>query len=120
MPELGNSLGEKSVFTYVSDAGGLINLLLDDDLVISNSGLSLGEAGQPKPLRFKPRVVFAQARVGGRVKRKALVCGTSDSALYATNVPQSFNIDGLIFTTTGRRGETQSFVSNGASLPPTP
>ena len=113
MAESGNRLGGKTVVTYVTDAGVLINLQLDTDLIISNAGLTIGTGGQPKPLRFTPRGVFAQARVGSRTVRKFLVCGTNDAALYATNVPQSFNIDGLVFTTTGRKGERQSFISNG-------
>lgn len=112
MAQSGNRLGTKTVVTYVTDAGVLINLQVDSDLIISNSGLEISQAGQPKPLRFKPRVVFAQARVDGRTVRKALICGTNDAGLYSTNVPQSFDIDGLNFTTTGRRGETQSFISN--------
>lgn len=117
MPQSGNRLGTKTVVTYVTDAGVLINLQLDSDLIISNSGLVIGQGGQPKPLRFKPRVVFAQAIVAGRTVRKALVCGTNDAGLFATNVPQSFELDGLVFTTTGRRGETQSYIGNGEIVP---
>lgn len=114
MPLAGNRLGTKSVYGYTTDAGVEINLLLDDDLVLTNSGLVLNDEGQPKPQRFKPRVVFAQAIVGNRVVRKALVCGTSAAALYASSTPQDVTIDGQVFTTTGRRGETQSFISNAA------
>ena len=114
MPLSGNRSGPKSVYGYTSDAGVQINLLLDDDLVIVNSGLVLSDEGQPKPQRFKPRVVFAQAIVNGAIIRKQLVCGSPTAPFYASNQPVDVVIDGLTFTTTGRRGETQSFLSNAA------
>lgn len=114
MPLDGNRLGRKSVYDYTDDTGKAISLLIDDNLAIVNSGLTLDSAGGPKPLRFHPRVVFAQAIIDGRVVRKTLICGTADSGLYKSNTSSAVQIDGRTFYTTGRRGEKLSFLSSGA------
>lgn len=109
----GNRLGSKSKYEYTSDTGAKYILTLDDDLVVTNSGLvplPANSTATPKPSRFQPRVVYAQQFIAGQGNaRKALVAGTTAAALYATNSPQELTIDGETFTTTGRRGETQTF-----------
>lgn len=112
MPRPGNRLGPRAVYQYTTDAGQEVNLLLDDDLVVTNSGLIFGDDGAPAPKRFKPRVVFIQAIVDNRVVRKSLVAGSNTAPLYASSVPQTVNLDGVAFVTTGRRGETQTFIGN--------
>ena len=106
----GNLLGPKSKVQYTSDAGIDYVLRVDDDLIASNSGLVLGDVGQPHPVGWAPRGVHCQAVVGGKTVRKFLICGTSAAGLYATNLPQTVTIDGVDFTTTGRKGEVQRFL----------
>ena len=106
----GNRLGEKIPVTYTSDTGELYNMRIDADLVIVGAGLIAGHSGSPAPKRFKPRVVYAQQPIApGKMARKKLICGTSDSGFYSNNTPVSIQIDGEFFTTTGRRGESLSF-----------
>jgi hypothetical protein len=108
MPLNGNRLGGKEKVQYVSDATQTYILTMDPDLIIVGSGLVLGNVGQTKPSRFKPRGVHAQLVEAGKIYRKFLVANAG-STLYASNTPQVVTIDGAGFTTTGRRGEIQSF-----------
>lgn len=109
----GNRLGSKSKYEYTSDLGVLYLLTLDDDLVVTNSGLAVAGSATiavPAPKRFRPRRVYAQQFIAGQgFARKQLVAGTSAAGLYATNSPQTVTIDGEEFTTTGRAGESQTF-----------
>lgn len=115
MPE-GQFSGTRSKYVYVDDAGTNYILTLDDSLVITNSGLVLFDPAAPPanscpaPKRFTPRVVFWQATATGfEGKRKSLVAGTVDAALYASNLASEFTVDGVTGTTTGRKGEKLSF-----------
>lgn len=110
MPLSGNRLGPKVQVVYKSDSGSDYNLKIDADLVIVGGGLIAGNTGGIKPLGCKPRGVHAQFIDTGKIYRKFFVCGTVDSALYATNTPQVITCDGAAFTTTGRRGEIQRFI----------
>lgn len=116
MPE-GQFLGNRARFVYTDDAGAKLLLTLDVTLVFINSELELydpdnppaGCLSAPGP-RFRPRVVFWEATDAGFVgKRKELVAGTANAGLYATNLPDQFNVDGVTGSTTGRRGERRSF-----------
>lgn len=109
----GNRLGNKTKVEYTSDLGTKYLLTIDDDLIISNSGLTVAGAtttAVPAPKRFKPRGVYAQQFIAGQgFARKFLIAGTAAAGLYATNSPQTVAIDGEDFVTTGRRGERQTF-----------
>ena len=109
MPLTGNRLGSKIKVEYKAENGATYVLRVDPDLVISNSGLNPGQNGGPPPKRWKPRGVYAQLEENGKIYRKFLIAGTVDATLYATNTPQVITIDGASFTTTGRRGEKQTF-----------
>jgi len=110
MPLNGNRLGGKVPVVYASDSGNSYNMKVDADLVIVGSALAAGATGSVKPLGFKPRGVHAQLIDAGKLYRKFFICGTSNAAIYATNVPAIIACDGANFTTTGRRGETQRFI----------
>ncbi|NJM10051.1 MAG: hypothetical protein HC883_03955 [Bdellovibrionaceae bacterium] len=108
MPFTGNRLGGKIKVQYTSDAAQDYVLTTDPDLVIVGSGLVAGNVGQTTPGRFKPRGVHAQLVDTGKIFRKFFVCNAG-SPLYSSNTPQAVVCDGATFTTTGRRGEKQTF-----------
>ena len=118
MPE-GQYSGQRKSYIYESDAGKTYILLLDSTLAsLANTGLveattANAATATPAPKRFKPRVVFWQGTLNGRVVRKALVCGDVTSTLYAKDTSQDVTIDGVAGSTTGRRGEKLSFVALG-------
>lgn len=113
MPE-GQYTGQKAIYEYTADSGETYLLSLDatlGDIAECNlTKANTNTTGLPKPLRFKPRVVFWQGTLDGRQVRKSLVCET-DSTLYETDKSSSLTIDGVTGKTTGRRGETFSYLN---------
>lgn len=103
-----NALGPRGRYVYTTDTGVNYTIETDVDLAAA-AGLSAVGATEPplKPSNIKPRVVFVQATVGGRLLRRDLVVN-ADSTLF-TDSRQTATIDGTAGTTTGRRGERVSF-----------
>lgn len=115
MPE-GQYSGQRRPYLYTSDSGEVFALLKDETLGdIAGTGLvrattaNIGNAS-PVPKRFMPRGVHWQGELDGDVVRKFLVCEATGT-LYQGNAPQAVTIDGVAGTTTGRRGEQQTFLS---------
>lgn len=109
----GQFLGSKDKFTYTTDSGKSIVLTLDTDLVMSNSGLAAYDAASPpanvtgKFNRFKPRGVYWQATAANyEGRRKFLIAGTANAALYTADAPTTVTVDGIAGITTGKRGES--------------
>lgn len=118
MPE-GQYTGQRKSYVYESDAGKKYILLLDSTLAeLAGTDLVAATAdnaatASPVPKKFKPRVVFWQGTLNNRTVRKALICGTVTSTLYAKDTSADLTIDGVAGSTTGRRGEKLSFVKLG-------
>lgn len=117
MPE-GQYTGQRKAYLYTPDSGDNIYLISTDATLGGLTGTGLVEAttanvanAQPAPKRFKPRVVFWQGKLGTRTVRKTIACGTTDAALYDSDSPQAVTIDGVLGSTTGRRGERLSFLN---------
>lgn len=106
-----NSLGARSYYGYTADSGDTYSYLTDDDLATS-VGATLEDGNEPFPRRFKPRGVYVQATVAGKVLRKFVICPDSTAAPYSQNTSATVTIDGTAFKTTGRRGESMSFANN--------
>ena len=112
----GNLLGQKVKVAYTTDSGVKIRLSRDIDLVPSSAGLATDLTGTtPRPTGFTPRGVYVEATIAGdenisdRKARKFIVCA-ANSTLYTSDQPQNVSIDGVVFKTTGRKGETQRFI----------
>lgn len=115
MPE-GQFTGKRSKYVYTDDRGEQVILKIDETLVIPTSALitydpAVNTTAESKPAGFKPRGVYWQVTAPGTLlgRRKFLVAGTPLAGIYASNVPQAFNIDGVAGITTGRRGEVLSY-----------
>jgi len=116
----GQSLGPRKKVAYETDANTTIRITTDATLAdLAGSGLSAASGTTAnKPLNFKPRGVYVQSLAIAAdpnngitavpVLRKFIICNKAGS-LYTSDTPQSVTIDGVAFTSTGRRGETQSF-----------
>ena len=113
----GQFTGKRLPYLYTSDAGESFLIRTDatlggvagTGLVPATTGNVGGATGAPK--RFKPRGVYWQGTLGGRIVRKFLICnGGNDSTLYISGTPQSLTIDGVAGVTTGRRGEKASYA----------
>lgn len=105
----GNTLGQRGRYAYTSDTGEIYNITTDVDLATA-AGLPAATAGtgSAKPARLGLRKVFLQGTVGGVTVRKSLTVNP-DSTLYNTDAPSTVTIDTVVFTTTGRKGESLSF-----------
>lgn len=112
----GQYSGRRRPYLYTSDSGEVFLLQKDETLGdLVGTGLTRATTGNvgnasPVPKRFEPRGVFWQGILGDRVVRKFLVCNATGT-LYAGNTPQAVNIDGVVGSTTGKRGEQQTFVA---------
>ena len=112
---VGQFTGTRSKYVYTTDTDDEYILELDDTLATLSPGLtafnpaSPGDA-TPAPRRFKPRGVHWQGTAAGfEKKRKFIICGKTDDALYDTTTSSTLTIDGAAGKTTGRRGETLTF-----------
>jgi hypothetical protein len=119
----GQYTGRRSAYLYTSDAGQQYLIRTDDTLATAaGTGLIAATTGnsaaaQSPPKRFKPRGVHWQGTLNGRIVRKFLICnGGNDASLYSSGIVINLTIDGVSGSTTGRRGEQQSY----ASLPSAP
>lgn len=112
MPE-GQFTGARAVYEYISD-NAAVYLLQMDETIGSLSELGLTKAttdttGIPAPKRFKPRGVYWQGELDSKVRRKFLVC-SSTSSLFQSDNSSELTIDGVQGSTTGRTGESLSFL----------
>lgn len=118
---LGQFLGKKNKYNYEDDGGRLYTITRDITLATdAKIGLTAFDPATNTdtlgtlPKGFQPRGVYWQANAdqGDEVAgaRKFIICGTALAPLYDSNGPQSLTIDGIVGTTTGRRGESLSFI----------
>jgi hypothetical protein len=113
----GNTLGERRYYKYTSDKDVNYSYLTDQDLGTAVSA-ELNDTFPPMPRRFKPRGVYAQATINGKLVKKFLVIGATTNTAWADK-STTITIDSQSFKTTGRRGESLTFGSNPTAAPPT-
>ena len=118
----GNLLGPRATYIYTPDVAGTLYLYTtDEDLAIP--GLGAGAAApvefdpanpptpvpQAAPKNFTFRTVFAQDAAGNR---KSLIVADPTAALFNTTIRTAIpDLAGATdFVTTGRKGETLSFL----------
>lgn len=119
MPE-GQFGGSRATYEYIAESGAVYQLSLDETLGgITDAGLNRATTdttATPAPKRFKPRGVYWEGTLDSKVRRKFIVCA-STSTLYQSDTSQDVTIDGVAGKTTGRRGETLSFLKLDAATP---
>lgn len=116
MPE-GQFAGSKGRYIYQSDTGINYTITRDETLAgLAGTGLVEYDPAAPpasfggaKPSQLKPRVVFWEGVLGGVVRRKEIICGTTEAALYNSGSRQALTVDGVAGETTGRKGEKFTF-----------
>lgn len=112
----GQFTGKRGGYLYTDEAGREYLLLLDNTLAtLAGTGLvrattANSTTSSPKPIRFKPRGVYWESTTSATPGRKFIICGTQLSALYASNAPVALTIDGIAGVTTGRKGESLSYL----------
>lgn len=108
MPDNGNTLGSRKLYKYVDDVGTQLAYYTDEDLGAAVDADEPAEGATDLPRAFEPRGVYCRGKENALL-RKFLVIGDPASELYKTNLSKEVTIDGVVFVTTGRRGESKSF-----------
>lgn len=121
MPE-GQFLGTRSAYVYTTDSEDLYIIQVDDTMA-SLAGTELeaytGQSGaKPIVKRFKTRFVYWEAK--DRSKRKRIICGKPDAALYAQETSSTVTVDGVEGFTTGRVGEKMTYIRQKEAAPANP
>jgi hypothetical protein len=110
----GQFTGQKARYVYVADDGREFNRTGDVTLG-SLAGTANAVSGATAaadgalPRRFKPRGVYWQGVLDGRIVRKFLICGTQEAPLYVSVNRTALTVDGVAGQVVGRRGEQVTF-----------
>lgn len=110
---VGNRLGPRAVFLYVTDGGDTYNIQLDDS-VATAVGNTESAAANPsirasgrKP--FQPRYILLALQSDPTITKTAIV-GNPSNLLFARDVAGVVNINSVVWNITGRVGEKASFL----------
>lgn len=105
----GNVLGPRGTFTYQAGNGVTYNISLDRSVATAvgntlstNAALPVISSGGVIPL--SPRYILVRS-VDEPSKRKRIIIGDPDNALFASAAASNVTINGEVFTVTGRVGE---------------
>lgn len=117
----GQELGPKASYVYLADNSSSYIILRDNDLSLpSFTGLLLYAEGMTGfdslPRRVRPRGVHWMGFLNNRMIRKFIICGTPDSILFVARSSTQLTIGGIEGVTTGRRGETETFIRRSAAV----
>lgn len=105
---LGNVLGERRTYVYVTDAGVSYNMDVDNSIAVAvdntpstNAALPGLRVSQKRPLR--PRYILAENADG--TIRKRIVIGSAANPLFV-GTDSEFTANGVVFSVTYAQGET--------------
>lgn len=100
----GNSLGPRIWVKYIADSGANYAIQMDASIAASVEA-DFPASGTPNlPRRFKPRRLHLKS-ASGLHKSVVVPSSSFDAYLSGGNV----TIDGVVFTATGRSGESHTF-----------
>ncbi len=111
---VGNRLGPRAVFVYVTDGGATFNITLDESVA---SAVNNAESSQNLPTiratgrrPFAPRYILLSLQSDPRIKKTAII-GSVTNPLFERDVAGQVNINGVVWNITGRVGEKASFLA---------
>lgn len=110
---VGNRLGPRAVFTYVTDGGTSYNIQLDESVGNavgndeSSTNLPVIRASGRKP--FQPRYILLALDSDPTITKTAIICDVAN-ALFARDAAGDVTINGVAWNITGRVGEKASFL----------
>lgn len=104
---LGNVLGERRTYLYVSDRGDSYNMDVDNSIAVAVNNTPSTDAtlpglrvSQQRPLR--PRYILAE-NVDGTIRKK-IVIGSATNPLFI-GTETEFTANGVLFSVTSAQGE---------------
>ena len=118
---VGNRLGPRGTYLYVSDSSVSYNVSLDDSVATAigntlstNAAFPVLKATQRRPI--SPRYVLLQLQSDPAVSKRVIV-GDVDNALWTSSAASTVTINGVAYTITGRVGERRSALKIGDPTP---
>lgn len=120
---VGNRLGPRATFNYVTDSLETVAFVGDRSVGVAVGNTLPASPGRPISVNSKylrARYVLVQQKDDPTVRKK-IVIGSADNTLFAGDSAQDVTINGVVFTTTGRVGESVSFLTGEELVgPPEP
>lgn len=110
---VGNRLGPRATFEYVTDALETVAYQGDRSVGIACGNTLATNPGRPTSVNGKylrGRYVLLQ-QVSDPAVKKRVIIGAVGNTLFAGNSSQVVNINGVDFETTGRVGEAVTFLA---------
>lgn len=109
---VGNRLGPRKTFVYVSDSSVNYNIFLDESVATAlgndpstNGGFPILRASGKRPI--EPRYVLLALQSDTSIRKKAIM-GDYTNSLFLSSAPSQVTINGVIWIITGRIGEKRS------------
>lgn len=109
---VGNLLGQRGTFVYVTDAGDSINFSQDRSVGLGVGNALATTSERPQSVNDKylrGRYVLMQADDDPTVKKRVVV-GNPASALFSASASTTVIINSRLFVITGRVGEQVSYL----------
>lgn len=116
--ENGNILGKRGVYVYTDDKGNSYTYRTDEELAASVGATKATAAGNSMPKGFKPRGVHVELKTDQK-QRKFIIVPVTTLAAW-DNKSVNLTVAGKAAQTTGRRGESMSFMKLDEAAPPGP
>lgn len=110
--DVGNLLGQRGTFVYVTDSGESVNYTQDRSVGLAVSNALATTAERPVSVNnryLKGRYVLVQAQDDPSLKKRIIV-GNPASALFSSEVSTEIIINARIYVVTGRVGEQVSYL----------
>lgn len=111
----GNILGKRSVYVYTDDKGNTYTYRTDEELAASVGATKATAAGNALPKGFKPRGVYVELKTPEK-QRKFIIVPLTTLAAW-DNKSVDLTVATKPAMTTGRRGESMSFMKIEAAAP---
>lgn len=110
---VGNRLGARATFEYETDSLETVAYQGDRSVGLAVGNPLATNPGRPVSINgryLRARYILVQQKSDPSVKKR-IVIGKADNTLFAGDSSQEVTINGVLFETTGRVGESVTFLS---------
>lgn len=110
---VGNRLGPRAVYEYVTDGGTSYNIQLDASVANavgndeSTTNLPVIRATGRRP--YEPRYILLALNSNPSITKRAIICDV-DNSLFARDAAGTVTINAVAWNITGRVGEKASYL----------
>lgn len=112
---VGNRLGPRKTFVYISDGSINYNMVLDESVATALGNTPSTNSAFPRLYvsvgdDIQPRYVVMQLKADPSVKKSAVICDYTNS-LFLSSVASEVSINGVVWVVTARVGEKRSTLT---------